>query len=79
MQLSIRDTDSIGSVACADGTSASPATIDPSAPLPAGTYYVAFSGQAAQQGAYEQVATVHPKAARSVTWSRRSSRRSPTQ
>jgi hypothetical protein len=53
MQLSIRDLDAIGSMECADGTTTTPAVIEPGTPLPAGTYYVAFTGQAGSQGAYE--------------------------
>jgi cysteine-rich repeat protein len=53
MRLSIRDLDAIGSMECADGTSATPAAITSGTPLPAGTYYVAVTGQVGQQGAYE--------------------------
>ena len=62
IQISIRDADAIGALACADGDSGTPATIrttdlpasalDAQGRLLAGTYYLAFSGQAAN-GPYE--------------------------
>ena len=65
LQVSIRDLDGVGAIACTDGTSASPATINSTTlaspivnaqgELPIGTYYAAFSGQASNNGAYELV------------------------
>jgi hypothetical protein len=63
LQVSIRDLSAIGSLACADGDSGTPATIrttdlpasalDAQGRLLAGTYYVALSGQSGQDGPYE--------------------------
>jgi cysteine-rich repeat protein len=61
LQVSIRDADALGALACADGNSGTPAVIQtnmlPSTvlnggKLKAGTYYIAFSGQTGQNGPY---------------------------
>ena len=75
MQLQIRDLDAIGSIACANGTSVTPAVLQSSAlpssvlngtKLKAGSYYVAFTGQGTANGAYalqfndqDQIGTVN--------------------